>query len=131
MNELPDTLPREYIIKAIHAYDSGFSHRFKEARLYELEFQGFDGNDGLEGHMASYVEFLMSDGKWPELQEQVDNNDAGNSHTLVLDTYMRMVTEHRRIKASRDRGHRLDDYLLSLDELAQIASARVHPSSRA
>nr|WP_296778966.1 YfbU family protein [Rhodococcus sp. (in: high G+C Gram-positive bacteria)] len=98
---------------------------------YELEFQGFDGNDGLEGHMASYVEFLMSDGKWPELQEQVDNNDAGNSHTLVLDTYMRMVTEHRRIKASRDRGHRLDDYLLSLDELAQIASARVHPSSRA
>ena len=40
MNELPDTLPREYIIKAIHAYDSGFSHRFKEARLYELEFQG-------------------------------------------------------------------------------------------
>lgn len=25
MNELPDTLPCEYIIKAIHTYDAGFS----------------------------------------------------------------------------------------------------------
>jgi hypothetical protein len=28
---------------------------------HELESRGFDGNDGLESHMASY-EFLMSDG---------------------------------------------------------------------
>jgi uncharacterized protein len=31
---------------------------------HELESRGFDGNDGLESHMASYVEFLMSDGRW-------------------------------------------------------------------
>lgn len=60
-------------------------------------------------HMASNVEFLMSDGRWAKLQEQVDSNDGGNSHSLMLDTYMRMVAEHRRIKASRDRGfHRKD-----------------------
>lgn len=101
-----------------------------DALKYELEFQGFDGNDGLENHMASYIEFLMSDGRWAELKEQVDDNDGGNSHALMLDTYMRMVTEHRRIKAGRDRGYHRDGYLLSLDELQQIAAARVHPSRR-
>ncbi|MBC0854832.1 HNH endonuclease [Pantoea stewartii] len=40
MNELPDSLPYEFIIQAIKAYDEGFSHSFKEARLYELEFEG-------------------------------------------------------------------------------------------
>ncbi|SKA70773.1 5-methylcytosine-specific restriction enzyme A [Pantoea ananatis] len=40
MNEFPDDLPYEFIIKAIKAYDEGFLHRFKEARLYELEFEG-------------------------------------------------------------------------------------------
>ena len=35
MNELPDTLPREYIIKAIHAYDSGFSHRFRGVAIHQ------------------------------------------------------------------------------------------------
>lgn len=101
-----------------------------EELSYKLEFQGFDGNDGLESHMASYVEFLMSDGRWAELQEQVDSNDGGNSHSLMLDTYMRMVGEHRRIKASRDRGFHREDYLLSLEELEQIAAARIHPSRR-
>lgn len=97
---------------------------------YKLEFRGFDGNDGLENHMAHYVEFLMSDGRWAELHEQWYSNDEGNSHTLMLDTYMRMVAEHRRIKASRDRGFHREDYLLSPDELEQIAAARVHPSRR-
>jgi uncharacterized protein len=101
-----------------------------EELRYKLEFQGFDGNDGLESHMASYVEFVMSDGRWAELQPQVDSNDGGNSHSLMLDTYMRMVAEHRRIKASRDRGFHREDYLLSLDELEQIAAARIHPSRR-
>lgn len=101
-----------------------------EELKYKLEFRGFDGNDGLENHMAHYVEFLMSDGRWAELQPQVDSNDGGNSHSLMLNTYMRMVAEHRRIKASRDRGFHREDYLLSLEELEQIAAARVHPSRR-
>ncbi|TDZ96802.1 YfbU family protein [Mycobacteroides salmoniphilum] len=97
---------------------------------YRLEFQGFDHNDGLEGHMADYVEFVMSDGRWGELRPQVDGNDGGNSHHRVLDTYLRMLAEHRRIMDSRGRGFRRDDYLLSLEELEQIAAARVHPSHR-
>lgn len=40
MNELPNRLPRKYIIKAIRAYDDGFPHLFKEARSYEVVFNG-------------------------------------------------------------------------------------------
>ena len=46
---------------------------------YELEFQGFDYRDGLEGHMASYVKFLMSDGRWAELKPQLERHDNGVS----------------------------------------------------
>ena len=97
---------------------------------YELEFQGFDHNDGLESHMASYVKFLMSDDRWTELQPQLDDNDGGNSHHRMLDIYLRMLAEHRRIKDSRGRGSGRDGYLLSMEELEQIAGARVHPSNR-
>lgn len=97
---------------------------------HRLEFQGFDGNDGLESHMASYVEFLMSDGRWAELRPQLERNDDGNSHYPALETYTRMLAEHRRIKASRDQGFHRESYLLSLGELEQIAAARIHPSHR-
>lgn len=100
-----------------------------EDTAYSLEFQGFDHNDGLEGHMASYVKYLMSDGRWDELGPQVERNDGGNSHHRVLDTYMRMLAEYRRIKDGRGRGFR-SDYLLSLEDLVQIELAQVHPSNR-
>lgn len=97
-----------------------------------LEFQGFDFNDSLEGHMADYVEFQMRGGdRWTELQPQLKSHDGGNSHFPMLDTYMRMLAEYRRIMDSRDRTHfaRLD-YLLSANELEQIRDARTHPSRR-
>lgn len=97
---------------------------------YELEFQGFDFRDGLEGHMASYVEFLMGEDRWTELRPQLDRNDGGNSHHQTLDAYLRMLAEHRRIMDSRGRGFRRDDNWLSKKELEQIAAARVHPSHR-
>ncbi|MDV6211830.1 YfbU family protein [Rhodococcus erythropolis] len=97
---------------------------------FELEFQGFDHNDPLESHMASYVEFLMRDDRWTELKPQLERNDNGNSHSRVLDTYLRMLSEYRRIKDSRKRGSSRLDNLLSQEELEQIAAARIHPSNR-
>lgn len=98
---------------------------------FQLEFAGFDHNDALEGHMADYVEFLMRDGeRWTELQPQLERHDRGNSHSLMLATYMRMLSEFRRIMDGRRHGVRHHDYLLSLEELKQIAEARVHPSNR-
>jgi uncharacterized protein YfbU (UPF0304 family) len=96
-----------------------------------LEFEGFDHNDALEGHMADYVEFLMRDDRWAELKPQLERNDDGNSHHRVLETYMRMLSEYRRIMDGRERGSVSPmDFLLSLDELERIAQARIHPSRR-
>lgn len=103
-----------------------------EAKLaLELEFRGFDHNDPLESHMAHYVDFVMRDDRWIELKPQLARNDIGNSHAPSLPTYVRMLSEYRRIMDSRERGSfRRTDYLLSLDELQQIAHGRVHPSNR-
>jgi uncharacterized protein len=101
-----------------------------EKLAFQLEFRGFDHNDPLEGHMATYVEYQLRDDRWSELKPQVDQNDRGNSHARMLDTYMRMLGEYRRVMDSRKRGFDRFDYLLTPDELQQIADARVHPSNR-
>ncbi len=96
----------------------------------DLGFRGFDHNNALESHMASYVEFLMSDGRWQELQPQVQRHDDGNSHWPMLDTYLRMLAEFRKIMDARERGYSRNDFLLTLEELQRVAAARVHPSRR-
>lgn len=101
-----------------------------EKLKHSLEFMGFDHNDALEGHMASYVDFLMRDDRWTELKPQLTRNDNGNSHHRVLDVYMRMLAEYRRIMDGRGRGFSRMDYFLSLEELQQIDEASVHPSNR-
>ena len=101
-----------------------------EKLAFQLQYRGFDHNDALEGHMATYVEYQMRDDRWSELKPQVERNDHGNSHARVLDTFTRMLAEYRRIMDSRKRGFDRFDYLLTLDELQQIADARVHPSNR-
>ncbi|ACV79029.1 YfbU family protein [Nakamurella multipartita] len=97
---------------------------------YHLEFGGFDHNDALEGQMASYVDFLMRDSRWTELKPQINRHDNGNSHTLMLDTYLRMLSEFRRIMDGRKRGSGRLDYLLSCEELKRIVDAQIHPSNR-
>ncbi|MCE7483743.1 YfbU family protein [Microbacterium profundi] len=100
--------------------------------LYGLRFRGFDHNDTLEGHMARYVRYQMRDeDRWEELQPQVAESDNGNSHMKTLDTYMRMLTEFRKIMKTRERRFDRDAYFLSADELRAISAAAVHPSNRA
>lgn len=101
-----------------------------ENLAFTLGFQGFDHNDALEGHMATYVEYQIRDDRWSELKPQVERHDRGNSHARMLDTYTRMLAEYRRVMDGRKRGVDRNDYLLTLDELNQIADARVHPSNR-
>lgn len=101
-----------------------------EKLKFQLEFMGFDHNDALEGHMADYVDFLMREDRWTELKPQLERNDNGNSHHLVLDTYMRMLAEYRRIMDGRGRGFSRVDRFLSLEELEQIAESSIHPSNR-
>ncbi|MDT3343775.1 YfbU family protein [Microbacterium aquilitoris] len=97
----------------------------------DLEFRGFDHNDPLEGHMARYVRFMMSDGQhWTELIPQIEAHDRGNSHMQMLEVYQRMLSEYRRIMDTRGQRHGIDDYFLSEDELGRISRAQVHPSNR-
>lgn len=111
-----------------HLAEAGESVDVKLA--HRLEFVGFDHNDPLEGHMASYVEHLMTDDRWSELKPQVEANDNGNSHARMLDTYSRMLAEYRRLMNSRERGFNRFDYLLGREDLEQIAAAQIHPSNR-
>ncbi|HKY16290.1 MAG TPA: YfbU family protein [Microthrixaceae bacterium] len=101
-----------------------------EQLAFSLEFRGFDHNDALEGHMASYIDFLMRDDRWTELKPQLEHSDRGNAHARMLDTYLRMLAEYRRIMDSRGRGFSRTKYLLTLDELQRVAGARIHPSNR-
>ncbi|MCA4132637.1 YfbU family protein [Arthrobacter sp. M4] len=55
----------------------------------------------MEGQMASYVDFLIREDRWTVLKPHLEGNDNGNSHHRVLDTYLRMLSEYRRIMDSR------------------------------
>lgn len=96
-----------------------------------LTFLGFDHNDTLESRMASYVEFLTEvEGGWEELLPQIEKADKGNSHKRVLETYLRMLNEYRRIMDPRIHSYNPEDYFLSLEDLQRLSEARVHPSRR-
>lgn len=96
---------------------------------YSLEFQGFDLNDSLEAHMASYLEFLIEDFRWLEFAPIVKDR-RGNSHSPMLDIYMRMLHEFRRITKSKDSIIRAAGYLLSEHDLEEIEKASIHPANR-
>lgn len=99
--------------------------------IYGLRFRGFDHNDSLEGHMARYVRYQMRDEHhWAELQPQVADSDNGNSHMQMLDIYMRMLTEYRKIMKPRERRYDRDAYFLTAEELRAIDAATTHPSNR-
>lgn len=96
---------------------------------HQLRFEGFDFNDPLEGHMADYVDYLLSQGRWEERRPDLDRTDNGNSHSPMLETYLRMLTAFRRIMDSRPPISRWRGPL-AVEDLQAIADARVHPTRR-
>lgn len=100
-----------------------------EVRL--LTFRGFDLNDELEGRLLGYARWLVSGEKrWQEQSEAFsDLNDRGNSHTPILGAYQRMLDDYEPIWSGVvRRGGR--NFLLTADELRQVAAAATHPSRR-
>lgn len=94
-----------------------------------LRFRGFDHNKPLERKMSSYVRHLiLVEGRWEELQDAI--RTGGNSHMPMLDTYVRMLGEHRRIVAARPRSLGRDSWLLTRADLEAIARAGIHPTNR-
>lgn len=95
-----------------------------------LRFVGFDFNDSLEAKMANYVEYLIKNDKWTEQESVVNGPTRGNSHHRVLDSYLRMLAEYRRLMNARPPTFSTERFNLTHQELDAIAAAIVHPSNR-
>jgi uncharacterized protein len=99
-----------------------------EARL---RFAGLDLNDSREGRLLGYVRYLVDTDRWTEIKPRLaEISDNGNSHSPYLATYERMLAVYLPIhedSARGKRGHSIDAWLLTLDELKQIAGAWAWP----
>jgi len=100
-----------------------------------LEFSGFDLNDPLEGAMLAYARYLIGQGKWTTLADVFsEDNDHGNSHAALLDAYRRMLAVFTPIwREVIQEGHARETtprFVLTADELIQVATAAMHPDRR-
>ena len=100
---------------------------------YSVTFRGFDANSRREGRLLTYARRLIEEGRWEALAARFDNeHDRGNSHHPMAERYERMVAEFNPMwrEKIRHAAGRRDAYLLSLDEIAKVLAAEVHPSNR-
>ena len=86
---------------------------------HSIKFQGFDGNDNLEGKYMSYARFFCESGGGRF--EKISKGDFYNSHSLSLDMYRRMLGEYRKSKKKSE---------LTKEEILNIIGEKVHPSRR-
>jgi uncharacterized protein len=96
-----------------------------------LRFGGFDLNDSREGRLLGYVRHLVGTDRWTEIGPRLaDIGDNGNSHSQRFPSYERMLTVYMPIhedSARGKRGHSIDAWLLTVDELRQVAEAWTWP----
>jgi YfbU domain len=97
-----------------------------------LRFGGFDLNDFREGGLLGYVRHLVDTDRWTEIKPRLaDIGDNGNSHSRRLPAYERMLAVYMPILedgAKGKRGHSIGAWLLTVDELKQIAEAWAWPA---
>ncbi|MHA6751150.1 YfbU family protein [Dermacoccus nishinomiyaensis] len=90
-----------------------------------LAFAGLDLQRTREARLLQYIRHLVSEDRWPELLPALDaDNDYGNSHSMKLPSYQRLLTEYEAIRAERRPQLGLDGYLLSLGELQRLDAAQ-------
>jgi uncharacterized protein YfbU (UPF0304 family) len=98
---------------------------------YRLRFAGFDLNDSREGRLLGYVRHLVATDRWTEITQRLaDVGDDGNSHSPRLACYERMLAAYLPIHESGvrgERGHSFDAWLLTVEELKQVAKAWAYP----
>jgi uncharacterized protein YfbU (UPF0304 family) len=96
-----------------------------------LRFGGFDLNDSREGRLLGYVRHLVDTDRWTEIKPRLaEIGDNGNSHSRRLSNYERMLTAYMPIHEESEkgkRGHSIDAWLLTVDELKQVAEAWAWP----
>jgi uncharacterized protein len=96
-----------------------------------LRFGGFDLNDSREGRLLGYVRHLVHTDRWTEIKPRFAHiGDNGNSHSPRLPTYERMLAVYMPIYkdgARGNRGHSINAWLLTVDELKRVAEAWAWP----
>ena len=98
---------------------------------YRLRFGGFDLNDSREGRLLSYVRHLVDTDRWTQIKPQLaEIDDNGNSHSRRLPNYERMLAVYMPIfedGVRGRRGHSFAAWILTVDELKQVAGAWAWP----
>jgi len=96
-----------------------------------LQFRGFDLNDSREGRLLGYVHHLVGTDRWTEIKPRLaEIGDNGNSHSPRLASYERMLAVYMPVHEDSTRGkrgHSIDAWLLTVDELKQVAEAWAWP----
>jgi uncharacterized protein len=99
-----------------------------------LRFGGFDLNDSREGRMLSYTQYLVDHDRWEPIKPLLEEiGDRGNSHHRRLAMYQRMLAVYTPIfdqLVKGARGYSIEDRLLALDDLRQVAEACEWPGNR-
>ena len=94
-----------------HAYEK-LSEK-PEIDMWQIEFIGFDGNN--EPEQLAYARYLCEDG------EHYEDLHVRNSHSHTLDRY------RRQLRVWRSMDH---PFMLTKDEIEQIALEAIHPTNR-
>jgi uncharacterized protein len=96
-----------------------------------LRFGGFDLNDSRESRLLGYVRHLIDTDRWTEIKPRLaEIGDNGNSHSSYLPTYERILAAYMPIhedSARGKRGYSIDAWMLTVDELKQVAEAWAWP----
>ena len=97
-----------------------------------LRFGGFDLNDSREGRLLGYVRHLIDTDRWTQIKPRLTEiGDNGNSHSRRLPNYERMLAVYMPIfedGVRGKRGHSIDAWMLTVDELKQVAGAWAWPA---
>ena len=98
---------------------------------HSLAFRGFDFQNHRESRMAGYTRHLIETDRWIELAEHFDDkHERGNSHSPVLDSYLRMLEVFKPIWAAKVIGADRGRYLLDEAHLRSLVEAAYHPERR-
>lgn len=101
----------------------GMSDEIKD----EVMFRGFDGNAG-DGYLG-YTNFLVDNGRYAYVKP-LDKIAHLNSHSMVNDTYERMLSAYMPIRKAKARTGSPRGQVLTADEVQQIVGEQVHPENR-
>ena len=90
-----------------------------------FSFRGFDFNDRRESRFASYVDYLVSTGRWTEQAEFISSGERGNSHAPMLPLYRRMHSVYSPIWHGKiqEPGLSPESMLYTVEELRQVLAA--------